>query len=295
MTDGAAGKEPRRACQGGDPWLDELGDKVTDLQQPGATRRGFFAAAGSASMVATGVAAAGLAGSVLAGAAPVLAAPGPNRGPGSTGPGSMEPGEAADGRRPGPREALRILLAGNQRWAHGQAEHPRQSVWWRHRLDREQHPFATVLSCIDSRVPPELVFDCGLGDLFVVRTGAQVLDERAVLGSIEFGPVNFRATRLILVLGHSGCGAVAGAIELFRTGGRAPGHIQSVVDALRPAYHVAVRERGNLLDNMIRAQTKLTVRRLERDPVLRDLIRSTGLMVVGGHYDLHSGVVSIIA
>jgi len=116
-----------------------------------------------------------------------------------------------------------------------------------------------------------------------------------VLGSIEYGPATWRSARLVVVLGHSGCGAVNDAIQVISSGGRAPGHIQAVVDALRPAYHAAQSQPGNQLNNTIRAQVRLTVRRLERDPLLRELIRRDGLMVVGGHYDLHSGLVTIIA
>jgi carbonic anhydrase len=271
---------------------------VTDTQQPGVTRRGFLGTAGNAGLAASGLAlsgaaAAGLAGSVLAGASPAQAStadPGP--GPDELADGA---GPDPDGRRPGPRAALRILLAGNRRWVLGQARHPRQSVWWRHHLATGQSPFAAVVSCIDSRVPPELVFDCGLGEILTVRTGAQTIDERVVLGSIEYGPATWSSTRLVLVLGHSGCGAVNDAIKVISSGGQAPGHIQAVVDALRPAYRVALHQPGDQLNNTIRAQTRLTVRRLERQPLLRDLISRDGLLVVGGHYDLHSGLVTIIA
>src|ERR1700682_5738362 len=87
-----------------------------------------------------------------------------------------------------PHKALQLLIAGNRRWVTGRLTHPHQSVKRRLALRRVQHPFATVLSCIDSRVPPELVFDRGIGDLAVIRTGAQVLDEGVVFGSIEFSP-----------------------------------------------------------------------------------------------------------
>jgi carbonic anhydrase len=197
---------------------------------------------------------------------------------------------AAEG--PGPREALDLLMAGNRRWAEGRAEHPRQSVRWRQQVAPHQDPMAVVLSCIDSRVPPELVFDRGLGDMFVIRTGAQVLDRKVVLGSIEFGPVNYAATRLVLVLGHSGCGAVSAAISVLSSGGRAPGHLQAVVDALRPAYQAALAQPGDLMDNMIRAQVRLTVDKLKRDRTLRDLITSAGLLITGAHYELATGVVS---
>ena len=168
-------------------------------------------------------------------------------------------------------------------------------MWWRHHLATGQNPFATVVSCIDSRVPPELVFDCGLGEILTVRTGAQTIDERVVLGSIEYGAATWSSTRLLLVLGHSGCGAVNDAIKLISSGGQAPGHIQAVVDALRPASRAALHQPGSQLNNTTRAQTRLTVRRLERQPLIRDLIRRDGLMVAGGHYDLHTGLVTIIA
>ncbi|HEY1644638.1 MAG TPA: carbonic anhydrase [Streptosporangiaceae bacterium] len=261
------------------------------MQQPGVTRRGFFGTAGNAGLAVSGAAMAGLAGSVLAGAAPAQASTAdPGQGAAEFADGA---GPAPDGRRPGPQEALRILLAGNRRWVLGQARHPRQSRWWRHHLATGQNPFATVVSCIDSRVPPELVFDCGLGEILTLRTGAQTIDDRVVLGSIEYGPATWASTRLILVLGHSGCGAVNDAIKVISSGGRAPGHIQAVVDALRPAYHAALGLPGNQLNNTIRAQIRLTVRRLERQPLLSDLIRRDGLMIVGGHYDLHSGLVTI--
>jgi carbonic anhydrase len=211
-------------------------------------------------------------------------------GAGSSGPVAASTDEAA-WHGPDPRAALRILMAGNLRWAGGRPRHPRQSVRWREHVARHQAPFATVVSCIDSRVPPEMVFDAGLGDLFAVRTGAQTLDERVVLGSIEFGPVNYPTAKLIFVLGHQDCGAVSAAIKVIQSGGRAPGHIQAVVDALRPAYRIARRQPGDLLDNMIRAQTRLTVERLRRDAVLRKL----DLLIVGGRYDLYTGRVEIIA
>jgi len=210
---------------------------------------------------------------------------------------SVLPASASEtpGQVPGPHAALRLLMEGNRRWADGTPRHPRQSVAWRRHVAGHQDPFATVICCIDSRVPPEIVFDRGLGDMFVIRTGAQTLDDQVVLGSIEFGPASYSSARLMFVLGHQKCGAVSAAIEVIQSGGRAPGHIQAVVDALRPAYRVAKPQPGDLLDNMIRAQTRLTVQLLKRDRLLRRLIAAERLMIVGGHYDLGSGVVEIIA
>jgi len=194
-----------------------------------------------------------------------------------------------------PVEALRLLMEGNQRWAAGQLEHPHQSVERRLEVARHQDPFAVVFSCIDSRVPPEIVFDRGVGDLFVIRTGAQALDDLVVLGSVEFGPNGYRSARLIFVLGHEGCGAITAAIQSIQTGVPAPGHIQAVVHALRPAYDVAISQPGDdLVEKMVRAQVVLTVQRLQNDPLIAELIRNEGLMVVGGRYGLVSGQVELI-
>jgi carbonic anhydrase len=193
-----------------------------------------------------------------------------------------------------PSRALKLLIDGNRRWVRGNVTHPHQSVARRRVLRHEQHPFATVVSCIDSRVPPELVFDRGIGDLAVIRTGAQVLDEGVVLGSVEFTPDHL-GTPLIVVMGHQRCGAVKAAIETIESGGTAPGHIQAIVDALRPAYDVAIKQRGDLVDNMVRAQTKLAVRQLRSDPLIKKFISQGKLKVVGGYYSLDTGAVSIIA
>jgi carbonic anhydrase len=195
---------------------------------------------------------------------------------------------------PTPRQALKRLQDGNRRWVKGRLTHPHQSVERRLALRHFQNPFATVFSCIDSRVPPEVVFDTGIGDLAVIRTGAQVLDEGVVFGSIEFTPDHL-GSPLILVMGHQRCGAVQSAAHLIHDGGTAPGHIQSIVDALRPAYNVAIKQPGDLIDNMIRAQTKLTVRRLRADPILREIIHEGRLRIAGAYYSLDTGKASIIA
>jgi carbonic anhydrase len=193
-----------------------------------------------------------------------------------------------------PQRAMQLLAAGNQRWVTRPVKHPHQSVARRIALRHEQHPFATIFSCIDSRVPPELVFDRGIGDLAVIRTGAQVLDEGVVLGSIEFAPDHLH-TPLVLVMGHQRCGAVVAAIHTIESGGTAPGHIQAIVDALRPAYDVAIKEPGDLVDNMVRAQTKLSVERLKTDPLIEEFIAHGKLAVAGAYYSLDSGAVSIVA
>lgn len=252
-----------------------------DQHDSKVTRRRFFGTASGAGVLAAGVATGGVASAVAASTAVA---------------GSGAASASTVPRAPtDPQATLNALLTGNQRWVHGAAQHPNQSVQWRHEVAGHQAPPAVVVSCIDSRVPPELVFDVGLGDMFVIRTGAQTLDDGVVLGSIEFGPAMYPTARLILVLGHAGCGAISAAIQVIQDGGQAPGHIQAVVDALRPAYAVAVRQTGDLQDNMTRAQTRLTVERLQRDPLLREIIDAEGMLIVGGHYQLESGLVTIIA
>jgi carbonic anhydrase len=247
---------------------------MTDSEaRSGQVSRRRFMRTGSAGMLATG-----LAGSLLAGG-PATAAS------------AMPELEVS----PGPQEALRLLMEGNSRWVRGRARHPHQSVAWRNQVAPHQDPFATVVSCIDSRVPPELVFDRGLSDMFVVRAGAQAVDQQVVLGSIEFGPVNYPSARLLFVLGHQRCGAVQAAIQVIQSNIPAPGHIQAVVNALRPAYRVAVGQPGDLVDNMVRAQIQLTVRQLQLDPPLRKLTESEGLVIVGGYYQLDSGAVELLA
>lgn len=151
-----------------------------------------------------------------------------------------------------------------------------------------------VFTCIDSRVPPEIVFDQGIGDLFVIRTGAQVLDQGIVLGSVEFGPHGYPSARLVVVLGHTECGAVTAAYDHFVNGTQVPDYISAVVEALYPAYLEAKTEPGDPIANMVLAQTRITVARLRADPLLAELIKDQGLRIVGGRYDLFSGEVELL-
>ena len=202
--------------------------------------------------------------------------------------------EAATPATPTAAEALALLMAGNRRWVRGRLSHPHQSVRRRAALTESQAPFATVFSCIDSRVPPEVMFDRGIGDLAVVRTGAQVLDEGIVMGCVEFA-VDHLGTPLILVMGHQRCGAVKAAAGAIESGGTAPGYIGTIIDALRPAYAAAKPQSGDLLDNMARTQTTLTVARLRSDPLLKEFIDRGELDVRGAYYSLDTGAVSLIS
>lgn len=191
-----------------------------------------------------------------------------------------------------PEKVLAELTAGNERWHFGKLEHPDQTIERRLQTAPHQDPEAVIFSCIDSRVPPEIVFDQGIGDLFVIRTGAQVLDEGMVFGSIQFGPFSYESARLIVVLGHERCGAVIAAIDSIENNTPAPDHIQAVVNALLPAYLVATSEPGgDLVEKMVKAQIRMTVQRLKENPLLSGI---PGLLIVGRYYGLASGKVEVV-
>lgn len=141
----------------------------------------------------------------------------------STGISTASAAPAATATRPRPTTpaaALRELAAGNRRWRTFREQHPDETSAVRTELTSGQHPFALILGCIDSRVPPELVFDQGLGDLMTVRSGGEVLDE-AVLGSVAYGVLELDIP-LVMVLGHQSCGAVKAAVESDESGERLP-------------------------------------------------------------------------
>ena len=206
-----------------------------------------------------------------------------------------------------PQEALQRLMDGNQRFVANRLLEPNHSPERRSEIAKGQQPFATILGCVDSRVPPEIVFDRGLGDLFVIRTAGQVIDE-AVLGSIEFGSLELKIP-LIMVLGHERCGAVKASIEALEGGGgeshgkgkgkgkhsAEPGEIGYLVNSLKPAIEKAHSwGMGDLAENAMRANVSLTVARLKKSPVLGAAVESGRLRIVGGRYDLDSGLVEVL-
>jgi len=227
--------------------------------------------------------------------------------------------EPVDRDRPmiSPREALTRLKEGNSRFIAGNAQHPyetsderayiakhsyenpgvvslgmtsEQAAKRRAELTKSQHPFAIILSCSDSRVPPEIIFDEGLGDLFIVRVAGNVLNDEG-LGSIEFA-VDALAARLILVLGHQSCGAVDAAMKTVAAKGKAPGHIQSLVTAIKPV--VSSTPNGDL-DSMIKANVKHVVDTLRSStPILKARVDSGDVQVIGAYYTLDTGAVSFL-
>ncbi len=195
------------------------------------------------------------------------------------------------------REALERLVAGNRRFvaeAGGQAETTGPSR--RAELVAGQNPFAIVLGCSDSRVPAEIVFDQGLGDLFVIRVAGNIVSPSQV-GSVEFAADRFE-TRLVVVLGHSQCGAVAATLEeLERPSQSRSPNLRSIVDRIRPSVESLLetelkKDPEALLDRAVRANIRSSVDRLRHgSQILEELIDRNGLLVVGAEYSLETGVV----
>jgi carbonic anhydrase len=189
-----------------------------------------------------------------------------------------------------PAEAISKLKEGNARYTSGSVQHPGQTAERRTELARTQHPFAAILSCSDSRVPPEIVFDQGIGDLFIVRVAGNVINDEG-LGSLEY-TVDHLGTRLILVLGHQRCGAVDAARETIAAKGKAPGHIQSLVTAIKPAVEATAKDD---LEATIRANVKNVVQALRSStPILKAEVDSGKIQVIGGYYSLDSGAVTFL-
>ncbi len=178
------------------------------------------------------------------------------------------------------------LLEGNRRYAAGQPAHPDQAPARRQELVAGQHPFAAILGCADSRVPPEILFDQGLGSLFVVRVAGNIVDD-VVLGSLEYAAEHLGVS-LIVVLGHTHCGAVHAAAA----GGAHEGAVARLIEALRPAVEVARTQPGDLVNHAVRANVVRAVGQLrDAQPVLAAAAAQGRLQITGAIYDLSTGMV----
>lgn len=181
-------------------------------------------------------------------------------------------------------EALKKLMEGNERVVAGKPSNPNRTAQRRSETAKGQHPSAVVVTCSDSRVPPEIIFDQGYGDIFVVRTAGNVVDEVA-LGSIEYA-VDHLGVRLIVVLGHTSCGAVTAALEE----GEAPGHLPAVLNPIKPAVEKAQTMEGELLPNAIRANVKMMAQKIfQSSPGFVQMLEDCVLRVAGAVYDIDSG------
>jgi carbonic anhydrase len=196
-------------------------------------------------------------------------------------------------------DALHRLREGNQRFVSEQQRMRRPGQSRRDELVEGQAPFAIILGCSDSRVPAEIIFDQGLGDLFVIRVAGNVVAPSQI-GSVEFAAERF-GTRLVVVLGHSLCGAVVATLEELErpTEMRSP-NLRSIVDRIRPAVEGLLEvglghDKDALVGHAVRANIRASVDHLRHgSAILELLIASDGLLVVGAEYSLESGVVEFL-
>jgi len=192
-----------------------------------------------------------------------------------------------------PAEALKRLVEGNARYA---ANTPNERDFSSGRAARAQaqFPIAAILSCADSRVAPELAFDQGPGDLFVVRVAGNIVTPN-LLASLEYG-VQFLGVRLIMVLGHSACGAVDAAVKVHKEKAVLPGHLPELISAISPAVTAASKmQSGTLLDNAIAENVRRQVSRLKSaKPIVQKSYAAKTIDIVGGVYDLSTGKVLML-
>jgi carbonic anhydrase len=199
-----------------------------------------------------------------------------------------------DARPAGGREAIEHLKTGNGRFVRGESIHRHESHEWRKRLTKQQFPFATILGCSDSRVPTELVFDQGFGDLFVIRIAGNVIAED-VAGSIQYAARHLQ-TKLFVVLGHEGCGAVTAAVDSLLGKSNEPEHIAALVRMITPGLTSLDRTapRDQLVSAAVEANVLWSMRQLARMPDSRKAMRDKSAELAGAVYNLESGAIRFL-
>jgi carbonic anhydrase len=196
-----------------------------------------------------------------------------------------------------PDASLARLLEGNKRFVSGQLVHPGRKPEDFAALAEGQAPLAIIVGCADSRVAPEVIFDQGVGDLFVLRVAGNIVSGAGPVmkGSIEFAVAEL-GVRLIMVLGHSQCGAVKAAIKHIDDNDALPGSIGELIDPIRPSVRAMTGKPGDKLENVIKANVLEGVNRLKGlDPILAKLAKTGELKVVGACYELRTGAVEVYA
>jgi carbonic anhydrase len=188
-----------------------------------------------------------------------------------------------------PEAALEKLTQGNERFVQGKRQNPNQDLVRLTEVAAGQKPFAAILSCADSRVPSELVFDQGLGDLFVVRVAGNVATPEEI-GSLEFGTLVLGA-KVLLVMGHERCGAVDAAIK----NAQVPGQIGTILDSISPAVGRVPENVSDRLTEVCKANVLLQIERLNASPVLSQLVEEGKLKIVGAYYDLDTGSATLVS
>jgi carbonic anhydrase len=188
--------------------------------------------------------------------------------------------------RQSPQKALETLMEGNRRFVNDSSTHPNRAVERRQETAGLQEPFAVILGCADSRVSPEIIFDQGIGDLFVVRVAGNVMGP-ITLDSIEYSALYLHST-LIMVLGHQNCGAVSAVLQ-----GNTK-DIENVAMLIQPAIEESLTQEGDRLENAVKDNVRNVVKALSRTSVLSKLLAEKKINIVGGYYNFHSGEVELL-
>ena len=193
-----------------------------------------------------------------------------------------------------PALAWQRLREGNKRFVAGTSSHPNQDASRRSSLVENQHPFAVIFGCADSRLAAEIIFDLGLGDAFVVRTAGQVIDD-AVLGSLEYS-VSELDVPLIVVLGHDSCGAVTATKNAVETGQTPVGFIRSLVERITPSVLTSLRNNQTDVNDMVVENVKQTSQRLvDSSRVISGAVDSGRTAVIGLAYSLADGRADLVS
>ena len=187
-------------------------------------------------------------------------------------------------------EALKILKAGNLRFQTMKEKHPDQTKEERKELEKMQHPFAVVITCSDSRVPPSLIFDQGLGDIFEIRNAGNVLDNH-VIGSVEYAVVHL-GVKLVIVMGHENCGAVTAALSNVHESK----YIASLTNSIEPALKMYdENSKEDKLTSTIKNNALLVTDNLiKSDRILSNYVKNKGLKIMTAYYHLDSGKVEFL-
>lgn len=193
-----------------------------------------------------------------------------------------------------PALAWRRLREGNERFVAGESSHPNQDASRRSSLVENQHPFAVIFGCSDSRLAAEIIFDLGLGDAFVVRTAGQVIDD-AVLGSLEYS-IGVLGVPLIVILGHDSCGAVSATKDAVETGQMPTGFIRDLVERITPSVLTSLRNNETEVNDMVVEHVKQTSQRLaDSSRVISDAIETGRAAVIGLSYSLKEGRADLVS
>ncbi len=188
-----------------------------------------------------------------------------------------------------PEQALQLLIEGNERFVKRERKNPNQTMTRLEEVAKAQKPFASILGCADSRVPSEIIFDQGFGDLFVCRVAGNIATPEET-GSLEFGSVVL-GSKVIMVLGHKRCGAVEATIK----GAQVPGQIATLLAAIKPGIEASKNLPGDRLENACKANIVTQIEKLKTSPLLWKLVLDKKLIIVGGYYDLDTGRVNILS